>query len=469
MPKGLVELVMEYEDVFAVSDLELSQTDLIKHDIDVGNAAPIRQRTRPVPYAMRVEVDRMLKDLKKREVIEDSQSPWASPIVLVAKKDGTIRLCVDYREVNKVTKKDSYPLPAIDVTLQNLKGKRFFTTLDLASGYWQVPLTDKAKEISAFTTTSGLFQFRVLPFGLTTAPAVFQRLMENVLGNLISTEVAVYIDDILISTESESRHYEVLSQVFEAFRKAHLKLKPQKCRLMENKIDFLGHIVSEHGVHTDPDKVKRIREYPRPQSVSQLRAFLGLAGYYRKFVLNFARVAKPLYDLTSIKKAFVWEDAQERAFEGLKKVLSEAPVLAQPNIEKATSGQRLFYIYTDASSVGVGAVLAQESDDGYLHPLHFASKPFSSAERNYHITDQEALAVMYALKKFHYFVYGVRTVVRTDHAPLKTLFKRANVSPRILRWALEIQRYDVVIEYIKGTANAVADALSRGIVKAKKK
>ncbi|KAL6742132.1 hypothetical protein Aduo_015320 [Ancylostoma duodenale] len=463
MPRGLSNLVEKYEDVFAVSELELSSTDLIEHDIDVGDAKPIEQRTRPLSYAMKVEVDNMLSDLKERNIIEDSHSPWASPIVLVAKKDGTVRLCVDYREVNKVTKKDSYPLPGIDVTLQNLKGKKFFSSLDLASGYWQVPLTEKAKEISAFTTTSGLFQFRVLPFGLTTAPAVFQRLMEKVLGKLIGTEVAVYIDDVLVATDSEERHYEVLAEVLEAFRNASLRLKPQKCRLMECTIDFLGHIVDAEGVRTSLDKVQRILEYPRPQNIAQLRAFLGLAGYYRKFVYQFASIAKPLYELTSSKVTYTWGDIHEKAFATLKKVLSSAPVLAQPDIEKARSGERPFIIYKDASGVGVGAVLAQRGEDGLLHPLHFASKPLSRAERNYHITDQEALAVIYALKKFHYFVYGVRTVVRTDHSPLTTLFKRANVSPRILRWALEIQRYNVSIEYVKGTANLVADALSRGI------
>ncbi|EYC14484.1 hypothetical protein Y032_0040g234 [Ancylostoma ceylanicum] len=217
MPDEIRRVVGEYHDVFAISDLELTQTNLVDHDIDVGGHPPIKQKTRPVPYGIRAEVESMQIDLKDRKVVEDSQSPWASPIVLVAKKDGTIRLCVDYREVNKVTKKDSYPLPPIDITLQNLQGKRWFTSLDLASGYWQVPLTARAKEISAFTTTSGQFQFRVLPFGLTTAPTKFQRLMEHVLGDLKGPEVSVYIDDILIATDSAERHVQVLKRVLEAF------------------------------------------------------------------------------------------------------------------------------------------------------------------------------------------------------------------------------------------------------------
>ncbi|EYC19204.1 hypothetical protein Y032_0025g1233 [Ancylostoma ceylanicum] len=463
MPDEIRRVVGEYHDVFAISDLELTQTNLVDHDIDVGGHPPIKQKTRPVPYGIRAEVESMLIDLKDRKVIEDSQSSWASPIVLVAKKDGTIRLCVDYREVNKVTKKDSYPLPPIDIRLQNLQGKRWFTSLDLASGYWQVPLTARAKEIGAFTTTSGQFQFRVLPFGLTTAPTKFQRLMEHVLGDLKGPEVSVYIDDILIATDSAERHVQVLKRVLEAFRKAQLKVKPQKCRLLEPSIEFLGHLVDKDGIKTDPEKVVRIQNYSRPANLAQLRTFLGMAGYYRKFVLRFAQISKPLYELTSPKNRFLWSTEHEHAFETLKKVLCEAPVLAQPNIEKARDGSRPFVIYTDASRIGLGAVLAQEGEDRLMHPVFFASKSLTQAERNYHVTDQEALAIVYALKKFHYFIYGVHTIVMTDHSALTSLFKRTNVSPRVLRWALEVQRYNLTIEHVKGAANCVADALSRGL------
>ncbi|KAL6723933.1 hypothetical protein Aduo_018883 [Ancylostoma duodenale] len=396
----------------------------------------------------------MLQDLKERRIIEESSSP--SPIVLVAKKDGGIRLCVDYREVNKVTKEDCYPLPSIDVALQNLEGKRYFTSLDLASDYWQVPLTDSAKEISAFTTTAGLYQFRVIPFGLTNAPSAFQRLMEKVLGHVLGSEVSVYIDDVLIATDTVERHYEVFEQVLLASQQANLKIKPQKCRVLETRVAFLGHVVDNGGISTDPDKTKNIVDYPRPENLADLRTFLGMSGYYRKFVLRYAQTAKPLHELTSSKVKFVWKPEHEKAFVTVKELLTKAPVLAQPDVGKARDGTRPFYIYTDASRIG-----AQEQEDGFLHPVYFASKPLSKAERNYHVTDQEGLAVVYALKKFHYFIYGVHTIVRTDHATLTSLFKRKNVSTRILRWALEIQHYDLTIEHVKGAANSVADALSR--------
>ncbi|WKY07926.1 hypothetical protein Q1695_007431 [Nippostrongylus brasiliensis] len=463
IPNQMKRLIREYRDVFAVSDVELSQTHLLVHDINVQGHEPIRQRTRPVPYGLRNEVAHMLKDLEERKIIEESSSPWASPIVLVAKKDGGIRLCVDYREVNKVTKKDSYPLPTIDVTLQNLKGKRWFTSLDLASGYWQVPLSEPAKEISAFTTTSGLFQFRVLPFGLTNAPSAFQRLMEKVLGDLLGPEVAVYIDDVLVATETVEQHYLTLEKVLQAFRRANLRIKPQKCKVLETRVAFLGHVIDADGVRTDPDKIDKITNYPRPTNVAELRTFLGMAGYYRKFVLRYAQTAQPLHDLTSAKKRFEWTPEQEKAFTTLKGLLGTAPVLGQPDIAKARDGTRPFFVYTDASKIGVGAVLAQQQDDGLLHPIYFASKALTRAERNYHVTDQEGLAVIFALKKFHYFIYGIPTIVRTDHASLTSLFKRKNVSGRVLVWALELQRYDPTIEYVKGAANAVADALSRGV------
>ncbi|EYB86579.1 hypothetical protein Y032_0276g1080 [Ancylostoma ceylanicum] len=463
-PKQLSEVVKKFHTTFAITDFELEHTQLLKHDIDVQGHQPIRQKTRPVPYGVRDQVANMLTDLKNRQIIKDSQSPWASPIVLVAKKDGTTRLCVDYREVNKITKKDCYPLPPIDVTLQNLQGKRWFSSLDLASGYWQVPLTEEAKEISAFTTTAGQFEFNVLPFGLTNAPSAFQRLMGRVLGDLKGPEVSVYIDDILIATKSEERHLEVLGKVLETFQRANLKVKPQKCRLMESSLEFLGQVVDKEGIKTDPEKVTNIKNYPRPGNIAQLRTFLGMAGYYRKFVLRFAQIAKPLHALTSSKFKFSWSHEHDKAFEDLKEVLVKAPVLGQPNIEKARNGTRPFIIYTDASNIGVGAVLAQEGDDGFLHLLFFASKPFTSAERNYHGTDQEALALIYSLKKFHYFIFGIHTIVRTDHAALTSLFERTHVSPRVLRWALEVQRYDLHIEHVKGAANCVADALSRGPV-----
>ncbi|XGW09034.1 hypothetical protein V3C99_011385 [Haemonchus contortus] len=333
----------------------------------------------------------------------------------------------------------------------------------MASRYWQIPLTAAAKEKSAFITSEGLFQFTVLPFGLMTSPAVFQRLMDTVLRELKNKEVFVYIDDILIATASESRHYEVLQMVMDALLKANLRLEPQKCVLLQESVGFLGHRIDAKGVHVDPDKVVKIKEFPKPTNIAELRTFLGMCSYYRKFVLNFSKIAGPLFELTRTKIPWNWDTPHDEAFSKLKEVLSNTPVLAQPNVEGAQSGKNPYIIYTDASNLGVGAVLCQQGVDEFLHPIYFASKRLSKAERNYHATDLEALALVFALKKFHFFIYGMQVVARTDHAPLTAIFRRANVSARILRWALEVQQYRLSIEYVKGKTNPVADALSRGI------
>ncbi|WKY07226.1 hypothetical protein Q1695_007004 [Nippostrongylus brasiliensis] len=338
--------------------------------------------------------------------------------------------------------------------------------MDLASGYWQIRLSEDAKRKSAFTTSEGLFQFTVLPFGLSTSPAVFQRLMDSVIKGLEveDGEVFVYIDDILIATETLDRHLQVMRLVFDALRKANLRLKPQKCEFLKESVSFLGHRIHKDGVGADLEKIQRIVDYPTPRSVGDLRTFLGMASYYRKFIAGFSAIAKSLYRLTSPNNSWQWGDEEVRSFEALKKAMTTAPVLAQPNVAAAEEGRRPFIIYTDASKDGLGAVLCQEGDDKLLHPIFFASKGLTKAEKNYHVTDLEALAVVFALKKFHFFIYGLDVVVRTDHQPLTCLFKRTNISARVLRWALEVQKYRLKIEYVAGKANSVADALSRSAV-----
>lgn len=369
LDEDLEKLVKRFADVFAVSEQELTQTALVEHTIETGDAKPIKQKARPIPMSTRVELRRILNDLQERKIIESSKASWASPIVLVQKKDGTLRLCVDYRKVNQVTKVDSYPLPTIDTMLQSLRGRKFFSTLDLSSGYWQIALSESAKEKSAFTTTEGLYQFRVLPFGLSSSPAVFQRLMHLALGELLGEEVFCYLDDVMIATETEERHRAMLEKVFAALRAAGLKLNPKKCVLGETKVEFLGHVIDGQGLHMDPAKVQAVVNYRLPRSRSELRTFLGMCSYYRKFVLGFSKVAAPLHELTSEKAPFEWTSTRRVCFNKLKEIITTAPVLAQPDIEGARSGRKPFKIYTDASYEGLGAVLSQEGEDGLLHRL----------------------------------------------------------------------------------------------------
>ncbi|KAK6033093.1 hypothetical protein OSTOST_00709 [Ostertagia ostertagi] len=292
----------------------------LEHGIEVQGHPPISQKTGPVPYSIRKQVDDMLLDLKDHKIIEERRSPWASPIVL----DGSTWLCIDYKEIKKVTKKDCYPLPSIDIP----------------ASHWQVPLTEKARELSAFTTTSGLFHSNVLPFGLKNAPAAFQRLMDK------------------------ERHLDALKQTIEAFRKANLKVKPQKCRLMEPSLEFPGHVVDKVGIKTNPDKVG----HPKVPSTTQYRSVSDLSGngWLLPKILRYVEIAKPLYKLTSPRNRFISSEEQSKAFDKLKEALSKAPVLGQPNIKKALDRSRPFMIYTDASRIGVGAVMAQEGDDPFL-------------------------------------------------------------------------------------------------------
>ncbi|VDO06369.1 unnamed protein product, partial [Haemonchus placei] len=288
--------------------------------------------------------------------------------------------------------------------------------------------------------------------------------MHVVLAPLLGDDVFCYLDDIMVATKTVEQHLQVLEQVLQVLSKARLKLNPKKCVLLEMKVEFLGHIIDHDGLHMDPAKVEAIRKYPLPQSRAELRTFLGMCSYYRKFVLGFSKVAAPLHEMTSEKTLFQWNPARKSCFDQLKSIIVHAPVLAQPDIEEARSGRRPFKIHTDASIQGLGAVLSQEGEDGFLHPVFFASKGLSRCERNYHVTDLEALAVVFALRKFHMFVYGLPVKVYTDHQPLTALFKRTNVSARVLRWALELQKYNLEIIYLKGAANRVADALSRGAI-----
>ena len=270
------KLLNEYSDIFSAGPHDLGCTDLIKHQIHTGEAPPLRQPVRRLPLAKREEAERSVQEMRELDVIESSASPWSSPIVLVNKKDGSTRFCVDYRKLNDITHKDSYPLPRIDDTIEALSGAKFFSTLDLKSGYWQVPLDDSAKEKTAFSTGSGLWQFEVMPFGLCNTPATFERLMEQVLFGLPMSVALVYLDDIIVPGHSFSQQIANLCQVFERLRKAKLKLSPAKCILFQRRVKYLGYVVSEQGISLDPRKIEVVKTWPRPATVTEVKSFLGL-------------------------------------------------------------------------------------------------------------------------------------------------------------------------------------------------
>ena len=453
----LKQLVQQNADVFALDNTELCHTDVVQHHVDTGDHPPIKQPLRRVPYIYRDKIATMVKEMEEAGVIEPSSSPWASPVVIVPKKDGTYRFCIDYRRLNSVTTKDAYPLPRIDDILDTLAGAKYFSSLDLAAGYWQVGLDKETAAKSAFITHQGLHQFVRMPFGMCNAPATFQRLMEVVLAGLLWKSCFAYIDDILVCSQTFSEHIEHLGQVFARLRKASLRLKARKCLFLRDEVPYLGHIVTKDGLKPDPMKTEKMRLYPTPMNISQVRQFLGLASYYRRFVPEFSKIASPLHSLLKRDAYFQWTMESENAFNKLKQLLVSAPVLAYPRFQSGYP----FIVETDASTSGLGAVLAQQQDDGNVHPIAFASRSLSKHEQNYGITELETLGLVWAVKLFRPYILGHHCVVFTDHAACTSLLNSNNPSSKLARWAMAIQELDLDIRHRSGKSNLVADALSR--------
>jgi transposase InsO family protein len=454
MRAKLKALLAKYGTLFAKNNLDLGRTSIVEHDIDTGDSPPIRQPPRRPPIAQQAEIDREIESMLKARVIEPGQSPWASPVVLVRKRDGSVRFCVDYRRLNSVTRFDAYPLPRIDETFESLSGARFFSTLDLISGYWQVGLTEQARLKTAFTTRGGLYLWNVLPFGLSNAPSTFERLMETVLHGLQWESCLVYLDDVVVFASSESEMLTRLDTVFDRLKNAGLKLKPRKCRLFARETEYLGHTISEAGVAASSEKTRAILEWPTPRCVTDLRSFLGTASYYRRFVRGFATIASPLHRLTESQAQWAWTAEHEDAFQQLKAVLADTPVLRFPVADAP------YILDTDASLTGIGAVLSQVVD-GQERVLGYASRTLSKQERNYCVTRREMLAVVHFTKHFRPYLYGRRFTVRTDHSSLQWLRNFKEPEGQLARWLEVLQEYDYIIVHRPGKQHGNADGLSR--------
>ena len=436
---------------------KLGKVDQIKHTINVGDARPIKQSPYRVPVAKKEIIDNEVEKMLVQEVIRPSMSPWSSPIVLVAKQDGSTRFCIDYRKVNAVTKKDAYPLPRIDDTLDALGGAEYFTTLDLQSGYWQVPLDENSKEITAFSTSNGHFEFNVMPFGLSNAASTFQRLMDFVLTGLHWSQCLVYLDDVIVFGRSFEEHQERLKTVLSRLKSAGLALKLSKCHWAKSEVKYLGHIINSRGVSPDPAKIEAVKNFPIPENRTDVRAFLGLASYYRRFIPNFASLAKPMTNLTKTKgqTSFRWSEEVQESFDNLKGKLVDAPVLCCPDFNNP------FILQTDASNLGLGAVLAQYQD-GKEVAIAYASRQLKPNEQNYATVQKECLAIIWAIKHFHHYLYGQPSfTIVTDHCPLQWLRKMQPKNQMIQRWICEIQGYSFVVKHRAGLTNTNADALSR--------
>lgn len=430
---------------------------MIKHRIRTGEALTIKQRPYRVTPEQRQEIQQQVTKLLKADVIEESYSPWAAPVVLVRKRDGTWRFCLDYRKLNSVTVKDSHPLPRVDDALDALSGSAWFSTIDLQHGYWQVELAKEDREKTAFTTGDGLYHFKVMPMGLTNAPATFQRLMEMVLRGLPWKTCLVYLDNVLIFSKTFNDHLQQLEEVFTRFKSCGLKLNPSKCSLAKREVQFLGHIVSKDGIKPDPRNVQSVQDWPVPRSPTEVRSFLGLCSYYRKFIKDFAQHAVPLHKLTEKNARFSWTAECNEAFTYLKHALSHPPIVSFPDFHQP------FLLYTDASASAIGAVLAQEKGTQET-VIAYASHVLTKAERKWSTYDGELWAIVWAVRHFRHYLYKQHFFIITDHKPLMGLRKipiDSDRTGRRARWALELDPFEWTVIHRKRLKHANADALSR--------
>ena len=439
---------------FILHSKDLGHSTIFPHKIDTGDSKPIHQGPRRLPIAKRQVADKEIKRMLEMGVIEPSQSPWSSPIVLVSKKTGDVRFCIDFRKVNAVTKKDSFPLPRIDDSLHKLEGSSWFSTMDLASGYWQVAMDEVDAEKTAFIVEDGLYQFKVLPFGLCNAGATFQRLMQLALAGLSWETVLVYIDDLIVHSKNFEEHLAHLKEVFDKLSAAGLKMSPKKCDFFRREVIFLGHIVSEHGVRTDPAKIEAVTAWPQPTKLKEVQAFLGLCGYYRKFIKNFSHLAKPLYRLSQKDQKFIWDDSCQLAFEELKSALTSTPVLSYPRSDG------MFILDSDASNFCVGSVLSQIQEGDEKVILYF-SKSLTKPERNYCVTRRELLAIILGVQHCHHYLLGRRFKIRTDHGSLRWLLNFRNPEGQTARWLNILAKYDFEVEFRPGSKHSNSDGLSR--------
>ena len=435
---------------------KLDTCNVTSHKINTGRSTPIKQRPRRLPYAYRDEADQQIREMLANGIITPSVSPWSSPIVLVRKKNGDLRFCVDYRKLNQITVNDSHPLPLISNLLDSVKDAKYFSLLDLRSGYWQIPVAQEDRAKTAFVTQNGLYEFTRMPFGLKTAPATFQRAMEVILAGLTFEICLCYLDDVIVFGKTLTEHNDRLKTVLTRFRDNNLRVKLAKCVFASPQVTYLGHCISQQGVSPDPTKLTAVTEIPLPSNIKEVRTFLGLTGYYRRFIPNYATVAQPLTKLTSKEYCnnFVWTDECTAAFDKLKQLLCSAPILCYPDFD------REFILQTDASDVGLGAVLSQIDKSGNEHVVAYASKTLSPREKNYSTTEKEAFAIQFGTQHFRVYLLGRKFTISTDHSALSWLHSM-EPKGRIARWLMDLQEFDFEVKHRAGRVHNNADALSR--------
>ena len=452
-------MLRKHSKVFSHNDKDIGLAGVTKHKIILTDDTPIYQRPRRVPQPMNEELERQCQELSEADIIEPSASPWAAPIVPVRKRDGSLRMCIDYRKLNAVTVPDKFPVPNLVDSIYGLSGTKYFSKLDLVRGYYQVPLEENSRQYTAFSTCRNHWQFKRLSFGLRNAPAAFQREIQAVLSAFPSNKVIAYIDDILIMSSTFQEHVDLVSKVLQTLQNFNIKLKTSKCEWFRSEVEFLGHIVSSSGIRKTPEYMNRVDNYPRPKTVGELREFLGFINFQRKFLPHCSTIQKPLSCLTSgnKSKSLEWTDEMVNAFEAIKSELKVELELSFPDYSDTAAKLEL---YVDASAVGSGAYLAQWQD-GKHRVIGFASMTFTPTQRNYAPIERELTALRWGVKSFRPFLIGVEFVLYTDHQPLVHLHNMKLVCSRLMRTVQELSEYVPEIRYVPGRVNLAADALSR--------
>lgn len=455
-------LINEHDDLFHLPTNTLQYTNTISHTLPTTDDLPVHTKQYRFPPIHKEEINKQIQDLISNDVIQPSTSPYNSPLWIVPKKPDSKgnkrwRMVIDYRALNEKTVGDAYPLPNIVEILDQLGSAKYFSVFDLASGFHQIPMHESHAHKTAFSTPHGHYEFKRMPFGLKNAPATFQRLMDQVLSGLQGTELFVYLDDIVLYASSLQEHKIKFNKLAERLRKANLKLQPDKCEFLRKEVGYLGHVISDEGVKPDPSKLHAVKEFPRPVHAKNIKQFLGLAGYYRRFIPGFSNVARPLTNLLKKDEPFVWRNEQEAAFTHLRDALCSKPILQYPDFT------RQFVVTTDASGYAIGGVLSQ-GDIGKDLPIAYTSRLLNNAERNYSTIEKELLAIVYCVNHFRPYLYGRKFTLVTDHKPLVWLHSVKDPTSRLVRWRLKLAEYEYDVVYKAGKINANADALSRNPV-----
>uniref|UniRef100_A0A0G4G2C5 Reverse transcriptase domain-containing protein n=1 Tax=Chromera velia CCMP2878 TaxID=1169474 RepID=A0A0G4G2C5_9ALVE len=452
--KELKDLLLEYRDLFP-TDRNPGNIKGVEARVDVETDTPIYERPRPVPHALRAELREGLQKLLEGGIIKPTSSPWGFLLVFIRKKTGKLKICIDYRKLNKILRKDRWPLLRIDHTLAKLQGRRFYTLINLFQGFHHVSVREDHQERLSFVTADGQFTYCKMPFSILTAPSIFQRAMDIMLAGLTGSFVNVYLDDILVASFSFEEHLTHICKTLDRLRTSGYKLSFAKCLWAQTSLLYLGHIVDTTGIRPNPKKVETILSISAPTDKKQMKQLLGLASFYRRFIKGFSQIVFPLTSLLRKHTPFVWEEPQRRAFEALKEALTSEPVLCRPDFDKE------FVVKPDASNDAIGAVLGQTDEERNEKVVAYASKMMTDLEKKWGIIEREALSLVYTVDTFKPYLYGKKFIVITDHKALQHIHDQKDSQPRVMRWALKLAIYKFDVQHRSEAKHADADSMTR--------